>query len=128
MLTVTGKAIGRRKPLFEDFSVPPPEDMGEAPFRQDVPQSQQTPESITGDQRPQILADQVAEQARTQNNLTQSLTQMFTTTAEAVASQVRLSDRIQRQVDDLAKQMVQITSETNRRRERTRAQRGARGG
>lgn len=29
MLTVTGKAIGRRTPLFADFSVPPPEDASE---------------------------------------------------------------------------------------------------
>jgi hypothetical protein len=26
MLTVSGKTIGRKKPLFDDFSVPPPED------------------------------------------------------------------------------------------------------
>ncbi len=29
MLTITGKAIGRRRPLFEDFSVPPPNDRGD---------------------------------------------------------------------------------------------------
>lgn len=29
MLVIQGKAIGRRKPLFEGFSVPPPDDLGE---------------------------------------------------------------------------------------------------
>jgi hypothetical protein len=28
MLTVTGKAVGRKKPLFADFSVAPPADLG----------------------------------------------------------------------------------------------------
>jgi hypothetical protein len=28
MLTISGKALGRKKPLFADFSVPPPEDVG----------------------------------------------------------------------------------------------------
>lgn len=28
MLTIMGKAVGRRRPLFEDFSIPPPEDRG----------------------------------------------------------------------------------------------------
>lgn len=29
MLTVSGKAIGRKQPLFADFSVPPPESVGD---------------------------------------------------------------------------------------------------
>ncbi len=29
MLTVTGKALGQRKPLFADFSVPPPDEIGD---------------------------------------------------------------------------------------------------
>jgi hypothetical protein len=29
MLTIRGKALGKRKPLFEDFSVPPPRDVGD---------------------------------------------------------------------------------------------------
>jgi hypothetical protein len=29
MLTVSGKALGRKKPLFADFSVPPPEYVGD---------------------------------------------------------------------------------------------------
>lgn len=29
MLTIKGKAIGRRRPLFEDFSIPPPDDRGD---------------------------------------------------------------------------------------------------
>jgi hypothetical protein len=29
MITVRGKALGNRKPLFEDFSVPPPRDVGD---------------------------------------------------------------------------------------------------
>lgn len=29
MLTVTGKSVGSRKPLFEGFSVPPPDDTGD---------------------------------------------------------------------------------------------------
>lgn len=29
MLTISGKALGRKKPLFADFSVPPPEDLGD---------------------------------------------------------------------------------------------------
>jgi hypothetical protein len=29
MLTIRGKALGNRKPLFEDFSVPPPRDSGD---------------------------------------------------------------------------------------------------
>ena len=34
MLTIKGKAIGRRRPIFEDFSIPPPDDRGDGgPFR-----------------------------------------------------------------------------------------------
>lgn len=29
MLTIQGKALGRRRPLFEDFSAPPPEDLAD---------------------------------------------------------------------------------------------------
>ena len=29
MLTIQGKGLGRRRPLFADFSVPPPADMGD---------------------------------------------------------------------------------------------------
>ena len=29
MLTITGKALGKKKPLFEDFSIPFPPDLGE---------------------------------------------------------------------------------------------------
>ena len=29
MLAVRGKALGRKKPLFADFSVPPPDDLGD---------------------------------------------------------------------------------------------------
>lgn len=29
MLTVTGRGLGQRRPLFEDFSVPPPADAGD---------------------------------------------------------------------------------------------------
>jgi hypothetical protein len=29
MITVSGKAIGRRRALFDDFSVPPPENVGD---------------------------------------------------------------------------------------------------
>ena len=29
MITIRGKALGNRKPLFEDFSVPPPRDVGD---------------------------------------------------------------------------------------------------
>lgn len=29
MLTIKGKAIGRRRPVFEDFSIPPPDDRGD---------------------------------------------------------------------------------------------------
>ena len=29
MLTINGKSLGRRKPLFEDFSIPPPGDLGD---------------------------------------------------------------------------------------------------
>jgi hypothetical protein len=29
MLTISGKALGRKKPLFADFSVPPPDDLGD---------------------------------------------------------------------------------------------------
>ena len=29
MITIRGKALGKRKPLFEDFSVPPPQDVGD---------------------------------------------------------------------------------------------------
>ena len=29
MITIRGKALGHRKPLFEDFSVPPPRDIGD---------------------------------------------------------------------------------------------------
>lgn len=29
MLVIEGKALGRRKPLFEGFSVPPPGDLGD---------------------------------------------------------------------------------------------------
>ena len=29
MMTITGKALGRRKPLFADFSIPPPDDLGD---------------------------------------------------------------------------------------------------
>jgi hypothetical protein len=29
MITIRGNALGNRKPLFEDFSVPPPQDVGD---------------------------------------------------------------------------------------------------
>ena len=29
MITIRGKALGKRKPLFEDFSVPPPRNLGD---------------------------------------------------------------------------------------------------
>lgn len=29
MLTVCGKSLGKRRPLFDDFSIPPPEDCGD---------------------------------------------------------------------------------------------------
>jgi hypothetical protein len=29
MITIRGKALGKRKPLFEDFSVPPPRNVGD---------------------------------------------------------------------------------------------------
>jgi hypothetical protein len=33
MLTIKGKGLGRRRPLFEDFSIPPPNDLGDGgPF------------------------------------------------------------------------------------------------
>ncbi|WP_435010561.1 hypothetical protein P12x_001834 [Tundrisphaera lichenicola] len=33
MLTIKGKGLGRRRPLFEDYSIPPPGDIGEGgPF------------------------------------------------------------------------------------------------
>jgi hypothetical protein len=28
MITVKGKALGKRRPLFDDFSIPPPDDVG----------------------------------------------------------------------------------------------------
>jgi hypothetical protein len=34
MLTIQGKGLGRRRPLFADFSIPPPGDLGEGgPFK-----------------------------------------------------------------------------------------------
>jgi hypothetical protein len=33
MLTIKGKGLGRRRPLFEDYSIPPPDDLGDGgPF------------------------------------------------------------------------------------------------
>ncbi len=33
MLTIKGKALGRRRPIFEDYSIPPPDDRGDGgPF------------------------------------------------------------------------------------------------
>jgi len=33
MLTIKGKGLGRRRPLFEDYSIPPPRDLGDGgPF------------------------------------------------------------------------------------------------
>ena len=33
MLTISGKALGKKKPLFADFSIPSPADMGETGIR-----------------------------------------------------------------------------------------------